>query len=119
MLAKQGWKLVTEPSNLMCRVLKARYFPNSDFLHAQVGNNPSFIWRSIFETQNILKNNIRRRVGNGIDVQVWSDAWLPGEGAGHVTSARPTGIRYMNVAALRDITGKKWNRERITNVFNA
>ncbi|CAH9067596.1 unnamed protein product [Cuscuta epithymum] len=103
----------------MCRVLKVRYYPNSDFLHAQVGYNKSFIWRSIVETQNILKNNIRRRVGNGIEVQVWADAWLPGEGEGRVSSTRPTGIRDMNVAALRDITGKKWNGERISNIFNA
>lgn len=27
MLAKQAWRLVTEPNLLLCRILKARYFP--------------------------------------------------------------------------------------------
>ncbi|CAH9148255.1 unnamed protein product, partial [Cuscuta epithymum] len=118
MLAKQGWRLVTEQHSLMSRVLKAKYFPQSSFLEAKVGNNPSFIWRSIFETQNILKENIRRRVGNGINVQVWADAWLPGPGTGKITSNKPQWVSDMNVAALRDSTGTNWNRERIEALFN-
>ncbi|CAH9137211.1 unnamed protein product [Cuscuta epithymum] len=70
MLAKQGWRLINESGSLMSRVLHARYYPNSTFLQAKLGSNPSFIWRSIFETQEIIKNNTRKRVGNGIDVQV-------------------------------------------------
>ncbi|CAH9127293.1 unnamed protein product [Cuscuta epithymum] len=118
MLAKQGWRLLSNPESLMARVLKARYFPNSEFLKAKLGNNPSYIWRSIFETQGVLKENIRRRVGNGREVQVWADAWLPGPGVGRVQSAKPPGIADMNVAALRDSTGKKWNTKRIAAIFN-
>ncbi|CAH9135346.1 unnamed protein product [Cuscuta epithymum] len=103
----------------MSRVLKARYFPNTDFLNARLGNNLSFIWRSLFETQEILKNNIRRRVGNGRDIHVWADAWLPGQGSVRIQSARPPGVQDMNVPALRNYTGKEWNRERITSIFDA
>ncbi|CAH9081229.1 unnamed protein product [Cuscuta epithymum] len=102
----------------MSRVLKAKYFPNWSCLDARLGSNPSFIWRSIFEAQAVIKNNIRRRVGNGIKVQVWADAWLPGRGSGKITSHRPLGIRDMNVAAFRDITGRHWNVDRINNLFN-
>ncbi|CAH9130680.1 unnamed protein product [Cuscuta epithymum] len=117
MLAKQGWRLITEPRSLMSRVLKARYFPNTDFLNAKLGNNPSFVWRSFFETQEILRNNTRRRVGHGRDVQVWVDAWLPGQGSGRIQSAKPPGVRDMNVAALRNHTGREWNREMIHSIF--
>ncbi|CAH9106329.1 unnamed protein product [Cuscuta epithymum] len=88
----------------MRRIVKVRYFPNSEFLKAKLGNNSSSIWRSIFETQDILRKNIRRRVGHGRDVQVWADAWLPGPGDGKIHSAKPVGIADMNVAALRDFT---------------
>ncbi|CAH9098998.1 unnamed protein product [Cuscuta epithymum] len=63
MLAKQGWRLVKDTESLMSCVLQARYYPHSTFLQAKLGSNPSFIWRSIFETQEIIKNNTRRRVG--------------------------------------------------------
>ncbi|KAL5811843.1 hypothetical protein ACOSQ3_026793 [Xanthoceras sorbifolium] len=47
MLAKQGWRLLTSPTSLAAKVLKARYFPSSSFFDSVVGNRPSFIWRSI------------------------------------------------------------------------
>lgn len=46
MLGKQGWRLVTKPESLSSRIYKARYFAESNFLEAGIGNNPSFIWRS-------------------------------------------------------------------------
>jgi hypothetical protein len=32
MLGKQCWRLITEPNSLCARVLKGRYFPDSNFL---------------------------------------------------------------------------------------
>ncbi|KAA3460674.1 reverse transcriptase [Gossypium australe] len=41
MLAKQGWRLITYPNSLLAIVLKAKYYPHSDFFNAQLGNLPS------------------------------------------------------------------------------
>ena len=37
LLAKQCWRLITEPNSLWARVLKARYFPTVSFLDANLG----------------------------------------------------------------------------------
>ena len=37
LLAKQGWHLQMNPNSLVHQVLKARYFPQTDFLHAELG----------------------------------------------------------------------------------
>lgn len=38
MLAKQAWRLVTNPHSLLARLLKARYFPRATFFMADVGD---------------------------------------------------------------------------------
>ncbi|CAH9074791.1 unnamed protein product [Cuscuta epithymum] len=42
MLAKQAWRLLSEPNSLVGRVFRARYYPGGNFLKAKLGNNPSF-----------------------------------------------------------------------------
>ena len=69
--AKQGWQLQTCHNSLLYRVLKTKYFPTCDFLHAALGNNPSYTWRSILLAQFIVKQGVRWRVGNGLDIWIW------------------------------------------------
>lgn len=42
LLAKQAWKILTNLSSLVAYILKEKYFPFSDILHANLGNSPSF-----------------------------------------------------------------------------
>lgn len=65
LLAKQIWRLIRQPESLVSRVLKARYFKHSDIMKDPLGNNPSFIWRSILWSQNLLEEGVYWRVGNG------------------------------------------------------
>nr|XP_023924678.1 uncharacterized protein LOC112036084 [Quercus suber] len=45
--AKRGWRLQTNTTSLVHKVFKAWYFFDEDFLSAELGNHPSFAWRSI------------------------------------------------------------------------
>ena len=54
LLAKQGWQLQMNSHSLVHRVLKARYFLETDFLHAELGTKPSFAWRSILAAQPVV-----------------------------------------------------------------
>lgn len=58
MLAKQGWRLLTETTSLSYRLLKAKYFQNKDFLHASIHPNdyPSFTWSSIMKAQHLIRD---------------------------------------------------------------
>ncbi|KAL0331632.1 UNVERIFIED_CONTAM: putative mitochondrial protein [Sesamum angustifolium] len=47
LLSKQAWRLAVNPQGLAHQVVRAKYFPNSNFLSAQIGSNPSFTWLSI------------------------------------------------------------------------
>lgn len=56
MPGKQGWRFLSKLGSLIAKLFKARYFPNSNFLDATLGNNPSFVWRSIWEAKNLVKS---------------------------------------------------------------
>lgn len=47
LLSKQGWRLLTQPHSLTARVIEAKYYALGEFQTAQLGHQPSYIWRSI------------------------------------------------------------------------
>ena len=70
LLAKHGWKFFTDPCAIISKIFKAIYFSNRDFLKAKLGNNPSFLWRSIWGAQVILVNRVRWKIGDGRSLRV-------------------------------------------------
>jgi hypothetical protein len=76
MLGKQSWKLLSDSSSLLTRILKAKYFPRRDFLDAPLGHNPSYTWRSLWSTQHLLTLGHRWKIGDGSRIKVWSTPWL-------------------------------------------
>ena len=89
LLARQGWRLLQNPSSLVFRMLKAKYFPNTSFLEALSPGNASFIWRSICEAKSVLHDGLRWRVGNGEKIKIWGDKWLPSNSTYQVISPKP------------------------------
>ncbi|KAK9987792.1 hypothetical protein SO802_028031 [Lithocarpus litseifolius] len=77
MLAKQGWRMLFNSSSLMTRMYKAKYFPNGDILNASLGNQPSYAWKSIHKSLEVLKQGTGWRVGSGKKIHIWDDKWLP------------------------------------------
>ena len=76
MLSKQALTLIKHPHLLVSGVLKARYFPNSDFFGSTLGYSLSFIWQSIWSTKDLMAISCSFRVGDGVSISVWNDAWL-------------------------------------------
>ena len=76
MLAKQAWRLVKDNRSLFYKVYKARYFPHCSFMEAELGNNPSFVWRSLLAAREIIKEGSRWKVGNGRKIGVFTHIWL-------------------------------------------
>jgi hypothetical protein len=77
LLAKQGWRLLTNHQSLFAKVFKARYFPRSQFWDAPIRSYDSFAWKSIAASRNLLKNGANWRVGNGSSIRIWGDRWMP------------------------------------------
>ncbi|CAN1187253.1 Uncharacterized mitochondrial protein AtMg00310 [Linum perenne] len=77
LLARQGWKIITDPSSLLARVLKGRYFHDSTFFQAVEGSRPSWGWSSILASRDLLLRGLRLQVGSGVRIAAFRDNWIP------------------------------------------
>lgn len=73
LLAKQGWRLIENPKSLLAQTLRAKYFPNSDFLNSELGNSPSYTLKCIWAAKGLLKSGLVWRVRNGHNIRIEAD----------------------------------------------
>uniref|UniRef100_A0A803NVG6 Uncharacterized protein n=1 Tax=Cannabis sativa TaxID=3483 RepID=A0A803NVG6_CANSA len=117
LLGKQAWRLLVHDSTLVSKVFKARYFPNGSFLSASLGNNPSYVWRSIFEAKDLIMAGARRSIASGIQTLILGDPWLPDVEDPYVHSIHP-GLVNQTVASLMCVQSKQWDKEIIEDLFD-
>lgn len=77
LLAKQACRILQFPNSLVTKVLQARYFKQTNFLHAKLRSNPSYIWRSILWGKQVIHKGCRWRIGRGNNVQIYNSNWIP------------------------------------------
>ncbi|XP_074362367.1 putative mitochondrial protein AtMg00310 [Apium graveolens] len=66
-VVKSGaWRLVNNLDSLVMELMKARYYAHTDLLNADIGTNPSYMWRSIFAAQQVIRQGCRRKIENGV-----------------------------------------------------
>jgi hypothetical protein len=118
MLAKQGWRLITEPDSLSACVLKGRYFPNIDFWNATKKTRSSwFILRSILHGWDLLKHGIRWGIDDGRTVKITYDNWMPKLPPGLLKLTSPIPESAM-VHCLIDKMTSTWNQESVHSFFS-
>jgi exonuclease III/phage terminase Nu1 subunit (DNA packaging protein) len=116
MLARQGWRLVQAPDSLCSRVLKAKYFPTGDVLSAVASPGMSYVWRSILKGIQLLKEGLIWRVGDGTNIKIWQDPWVPKD-----FSRRPSTLRgrsiLTRVSELIDPISESWDMPLVQQSF--
>lgn len=76
LLAKQSWRVLTNPDCLLSRVLRGKYCHKSSFLTVGEPANFSHGWRGILHGRDLLITNLGKAVGDGNSIRVWRDAWI-------------------------------------------
>ncbi|XP_062089465.1 uncharacterized protein LOC133795999 [Humulus lupulus] len=116
LLAKQAWRLLINPTSLLAKVLKARYYQHTSILEAREGHYPSITWRSIIWGRDLLRRGLRRRIGNGKETLAFSDPWVP-----RPPSFLPSIIDISDPLRVHDLfeTPGSWNMIRVQQFFNA
>ncbi|KAK2435146.1 putative mitochondrial protein [Trifolium repens] len=117
LLAKQAWQCITKPDTLLSKVLKAKYFPKSDILHVKPSQNMSYTWNSILKASWILKKGGLWKIGNGENINIWHDNWLPEQPGHKIWSVASTVAPQKLVKDLILPISKNWNTSLVKHLF--
>jgi hypothetical protein len=117
MLAKQVWRLISDPDSLCARVLKAKYYPNGDILKAGPKSGASFTWQSILAGVTTFKRGYIWRVGNGENIKIWPGPWIPSSPDRRIITLRE-GAVYTRVSELISPVTGQWDIQLLTDLFN-
>lgn len=115
LLAKQPWKIFQNPQSLLARIYKGRYYNSSTFLQSTSSTSSSYGWKSIQEGKNLLQQGLVWQIGDGRNVRIWEDVWLPGVPPRRIVS--PCIFPNMKVSELIDHTDATWNEERLISLL--
>jgi hypothetical protein len=116
MLARQAWRLLQWPDSLCARLLQAKYFPSGNMMTAKEGPGISYTWRSLLRGLRALEKGIIWRVGDGEQIRIWDDPWIP---AGTTRRPRtPRGATLLTkVAELIVPITNSWDEELVKDIF--
>ncbi|XP_068328277.1 uncharacterized protein [Pyrus communis] len=110
LLAKQCWRLITEPDSLWARVIKARYFPHCSIWDAKKGGRASWAWSSLICGREVIKEGSHWQILGGQEVRVWQDRWFPSLPLGHPVPVGQVAVTpSLRVSALICSESGRWN----------
>jgi hypothetical protein len=117
LLAKQGWRCITQPNSLIAKILKAKYYPKTSFLMANTDNRPTrYTWYNIHKASWILKRGGLWNIGNGKSISIWNDCWLPRQ-QGYKVWSRKGNANHQWVKELMIPETIWWNRQLVNYIF--
>src|SRR4051812_1351825 len=112
LLAKQAWHLLDNPDSLCASILREKYYPDGDLLNAKIRKGSFFTWQSIMAGINTLKRGYIWRVGNGHNINIWEDVWIPNCATRKIMTHRG-GQLLSKVGDLIDHVSNNWDEDLI------
>lgn len=117
LLAKLSWRIMDNPSCLLARVLKGKYFQDQEFLQATTPASCSHGWRGIMIGSDLIKEQLGWAIGNGKNVSGWNDDWLSTVGPERPVGPAPEVETNLRVSDLMSSETKDWDRQKIERSF--
>ena len=116
LLANQVSRLLQEPVSLCARVLRAKYFPDGNLLKAKQKSGSSYTWQSILAGLECFKKGYIWRVGDGSQINIWEDHWIPT--SHNLKVMTPRGHNLLSkVEDLIDPATGNWDEDLVKDLF--
>lgn len=118
LLGKHVWKFCNNPTSLITRLFKARYFQEDNVLNAPKGSGSSFVWLGICEAKEHLRKGFQWILGNGEDIKIFKDPWLKRKNDFCVEDSHMNEVRNERVYCYFHPNSKDWNVEKVQQDFH-
>jgi len=118
MFGKQVWKTLTQPVSLITKLLKVRYFPNSDYFAARASHNPSYVWKSLCSVKDVVWNGFKWSIGTWTSISVWDSTWISKNYSIPQPSHMNLTLADVKVSNLFIPNSKQWHMENIYILFD-
>lgn len=119
LIGKQCWKFLKDPSSLVARLYKAKYFPDNHFLEARKQAGASYIWTCMMTALNVLKKGFRWIVSNGQSINALRDPWLKDKVGFCVDQDRSYGGEETRVSDLFVDNSRMWDAQKVLELFSS
>src|SRR4051812_11160652 len=83
-----------------------------------MGNNPSYVWRSLWKARDVLRVGCRWSIGDGSNIKVMHESWLRGTKEVCLGGPQMQGVYDFYVQNLMLPNTKQWDVNVITSVFD-
>lgn len=109
--------MLVSPDCLLARVLRGKYFPETDFLHVTAPSNCSHGWREILVGRDLIKNHVGWAIGNGEEVNVWNEPWLSTSSWESPIGPPTRDSEFLKVASLFLPSEKDWDSGKVQSLL--
>lgn len=100
----------------MARIYKAKYYADKDFMEANLGCSPRFIWRSILEARRVISAGTCWRIGSGTKIKILGQPWLNNDNP-YITTMSPS-LENQMVSSLFFEHTKESDVEVVRDIFD-
>lgn len=118
MIGKHIWNFINNPTSLVARLYKAKYYHECNILQAQKGASSSFIWNGISEANESFSKGYRWVLGDEKDISIFQDPWLRGKRDFRVEDHHNSNSRSDKVYEFIRPNIKTWDVQKIQNNFH-
>jgi hypothetical protein len=78
LLARLGWKMVSNQPLLWVDSLRGKYLKNGvSFLNAPLNASSSWLWKGIQKNKKVVERGAGISISSGLNVDVWKNPWIP------------------------------------------
>ncbi|XP_071933659.1 uncharacterized protein [Coffea arabica] len=82
-------------------------------MEAKAGD--SGVWRSLLSSKELLQRGIRKTVGDGRNINIWEDNWIPDMENGRIRTRKPQHCQLKSVHEL--MKDGRWNEDLMSTYF--